>query len=153
LGFALIAAPTKRNGSAIAHMFSVFDSILVAQDRVQEKYMDIARLSNVIRINVGDVPTFSTTRSRDQQDRLLLAGKEAASGFFATATVKFGEPEELPFVEASIEVARAKANQGRFEEALSAIARQHIVRGGVARDTGLLEDRVLVKYYIDLMAA
>lgn len=154
IGFALTSKPaTRRNGSVLTHVFSVFDSILVAQDRVQEKYMDISRLSNVIRINVGDTPTFSTDRSRDQQDHLILAGKDAAAKFFATATVKFGEAEEVPFVERSIDAAKTKVDQGRSEDALSTIAREHIVRGGVARDTGLLEDRVLVKYYIDLMAA
>ena len=154
LGFALISKPSAgKSSSVLAHVFSIFDSILVAQDRIQEKYMDIARLSNVVRINVGDAPTFSSDRSRDQQDRLILAGRDAADKFFGTATVKFGDIEEVPFVEKSIEAAKANVDQGRPEEALSAIARDHIVRGGVARDTGLLEERVLVKYYIDLMAA
>ncbi|MGL3106017.1 patatin-like phospholipase family protein [Bradyrhizobium sp. BR 1432] len=147
LGFALISKPTSsKNSSVLAHVFSVFDSILVAQDRVQEKYMDIARLSNVVRINVGDTPTFSRDSSRDQQDHLILAGKEATTRFFATATVKFGEAEEVPFVERSIDSVKRMVEQGQPEEAISTIARGHIVRGGVARDTGLLEDRVLVKY-------
>jgi NTE family protein len=154
LGFTLISrAKRKEQASILTHAFSVFDSVLVAQDRIQEKYMDIARLANVIRIDVGQTPTFSTTQSRDQHDRLILAGKDAASKFFVTATVNFGEPEEVPFVPMSVEMARKQANEGDYQGAVSTIARQHIVRGGVARDHGLLEERVLVKYYIDLMAA
>ncbi len=154
LGFALISRPAVRTReSIISHAFSVFDSVLVAQDRIQEKYMDVARLANVIRINVGDAPTFSVDRSMDQQRSLLLAGADAAKRFFATASVDFGEPLAVPFVGSSIEHAQAQVEQGRHEEAISTIARQHIVRGGVARDTGLLEERVLVEYYVDLMSA
>jgi len=154
LGFALISRPAARTKeSMISHAFSVFDSVLVAQDRIQEKYMDVARLANVIRINVGDAPTFSVERNTDQQRSLLLAGADAAKRFFATASVDFGEPLALPFVGTSVGHARTQAEQGRYEEAISTIARQHIVRGGVARDTGLLEERVLVEYYIDLMSA
>jgi orotate phosphoribosyltransferase len=91
--------------------------------------------------------------SREQHDRLISAGKGAASKFFVTATINFGEQEQLPFVTAPIEMARTHANDGEHQKAVSVIARQHIVRGGVARDDGLLEERVLVKYYIDLMAA
>lgn len=155
LGFALISRSrmSTKKTSPIAHALSVFDSILVAQDRVQEKYMDIARLSNVIRIDTGATPTFSTENGKAQHDLLLCAGKEAVTTFFNTATVKFGEAEDVPPLPGAIGVAQRYAGEGNDAKALSTIAREHIVRGGVARDSGFIEKRVLVKHYIDLMAA
>jgi NTE family protein len=154
LGFALVSKTKKtEQGGFLTHAFSLFDSILVAQDRVQEKYMDIARSANVIRIDVGETPTFSTTQTRDQHNSLLLAGKEAASRFFEQATVNFGTPVRVPPVPTTVQTARDQVDKREYPRAVSTIVRHHILNGGVARDDGLLEDRVLVRYYIDLMAA
>jgi NTE family protein len=152
LGFTLVSKPKMQEKTSIlAHAFSIFDSILVAQDRVQEKYMDPTRFANVIRIHIDETPTFRTTQSPDQQNSLILAGKDAASKYFTTATTNYGERVNAP--ESTIQTTRTQALDGNHQGAVSAIARQHILHGGVARDDGLLTDRVLVKYYIDLMEA
>ena len=154
LGFTLVSKAKDRSQvSILAHAFSIFDSVLMAQDRVQEKYADAARLSNVICIDVGEIPTFSTTITQDQHNTLLLAGKDAAEKYFASATADYGEKLPAPSDDQSIELARQEAANGNHPSAVSAIARQHIFRGGIARDDGLSADRVFVKYYIDLMEA
>ncbi|MDY6949626.1 MAG: patatin-like phospholipase family protein [Pseudomonadota bacterium] len=150
LGFSLISdrcAP--ENSSFLEHVYSVFESVLVAQDRVQEKYMDISRVANVIRISVPSTRALSRSVCCD---RLLLCGREAASEYFRTATMRYGEPVSAPSTPCPVDLMRRVA-AGDYMQALSIIARQHILHGGVARDEGLTVRRVLVRYYIDLMGA
>lgn len=150
LGFSLISDRcTPDNSSFLEHVYSVFESVLLAQDRVQEKYMDISRAASVIRIRVPSTRALSRNVCCD---RLLLCGREAAAEYFKTATMQYGEPLIAPSPCDSSEVMRL-VKDGQYMQALSTIARQHILYGGVARDEGLTISRVLVRYYIDLMAA
>lgn len=134
----------------LTHAFSVLESVLAAQDRIQEKYLDAPRLANVIRITIEKTPTFATKRSRHEHDSLMLAGTKSASKYFDTATVEYGRRAVVPFVTAEL---NKSVIEGDFARVISDIARQHILLGGVARDDGTLKDRVLVRYYIDLMEA
>jgi NTE family protein len=155
LGFALVskAKPTG-DRSVRNYVFSLFDSLLIAQDRIQEKYMDAARLANVIRIGTGNSPTFAKTRSQEEHDSLILAGRDAASKYFLTATMRYGEPVSVPAIAIlSMTAKRKSAVDGNYHAAVSAITRDHIFHGGVARDDGLYADRVFVRYYVDLMEA
>ena len=155
IGFSLITRP-KRQGERLstwAHVLSIVNSVLVAQDRVQEKYMDTARLSNVIRIEVDPIPTFSASLTPKQNDALVKAGRDAASNYFTKATMNYGEPVKVDFDKPVIDVSRAMVGRGDYQGAVSLIARAHVLHGGVARDDGLLARRVFVKYYIDLMEA
>jgi NTE family protein len=152
LGFTLVPkAKEPPKTSILAYAYSVFESVLVAQDRIQEKYMDTARLANVIRISIDPTPTFSSSQSREDHSALINAGAESARDYFATATTSYGERVKAPAM--STLNARNQVTQRDYRGAVSTIARQHILHGGVARDDGLVADRVLVRYYIDLMEA
>ena len=154
LGFALISSPAEeRKKSVLSHVYSIVESVLAAQERVQDKYIDAPRSASVIRIDVGTTPTFVTSQSREKHDSLLLAGRDAAAKYFERATENYGRRMLLPSLGPAHQTPIQLVSSGNYREAVSAIARQHIIHGGVARDSGPGADRVLVKYYIDLMEA
>lgn len=150
LGFSLATDHCVMEGASfLQHVHSVFESVLVAQDRVQEKYMNMPRSANVVRIRIPPTHTLSATANHE---RLVLCGRDATLEYFRTATMQYGEPLHAPEDAAHQEV-MSMIEDGRLKDALSAIVRGHILHGGVARDDGLSAQRVLVRYYIDLMAA
>lgn len=154
LGFALAPPHGRRNGEStfMTHIYSVFESILVAQDRVQEKYLDNTGLANVIRIPIPETATFDRKQSRTDRLGLIDAGKLAALEYFQNARPSEPERVEVP-AESNLTEAKAALANGDHKTALSMIARDHIFRGGVAQDQGLVGERKFVRYYVDLMDA
>lgn len=147
LGFSLSQAPESNdNDSFPRHLCSIFESVLIAQDRVQERFLDPFRLANVIRIRIPPTGTFESKMSDEKRSQLINAGKIAALEYFKTAIGRYGE-----------RVGTAPRNRELREESsdqiTAAVSRDHIFPGGVARDDGISKERRFVKYYIDLMEA
>lgn len=154
LGFSLISETEKPVGSSLLqYVYSVFQSVLIAQDRIQEKYLDTARSSNIIRIPVPLTATFSSKRSKNDHDALIDAGSKAAAEYFKVATTDYGRPIPARDDQQLKEKAKGFVDSLYFDRALSLVARQHLLHGGVARDDGLIVQRKLVRYYVDLMGA
>lgn len=154
LGYTLstINSNIPKNGMFPEYLYSIFDSLLVAQDKVQEKYLDVGRLANVIRILIPKTATFDKNQTQQDKEALISAGTTAARDYFNTAPNL--NQERVPS-STCLDIAKVteSINSEKFNTAISAIARQHILRGGVAMDHGLSDKRTYVKYYIDMMEA
>lgn len=156
LGFALTTQSSEADDPSVSakppnQLYSLFQSILTAQDRVQERYLDVARLANVIRIPVA-ASTFDVTQGNEERTTLFDAGYRAASEYFDKVPPLLHQ--RVP-AKAQDYVAEARRclDAGDAAGAISRIAREHLLRGGVAVDNGWSTNRRFVKYYIDLMAA
>lgn len=153
LGFALApyAARVPASNSPIT-LYTLFEAILSAQDRVQERYLATARLAEVIRVRIPPTYTFETRQTPDQRQTLVLAGRIAAIDYFDNAPKDYQDRVEAP-APSRIGEAKALASKGQLEQSLSLIVREHLLKGGVARDEGYAETRKFVRYYVDLMEA
>lgn len=160
LGFALTTETEDDAGvgydagasTSLPHqVYSIYQSILAAQDRVQERYLDVARLANVIRIPVTS-GTFDGTQGDDERTALLNAGHRAASEYFDNVPAEMHK-KILAKDEDYVAQARDHLVQDDLAGAISRIARAHLLHGGVAVDNGSLTKRRFVKHYVDLMTA
>ena len=153
LGFALVPKLNRRQVSSrvLDYLKLLLDALLVSQDCVQERYLQPSRPANVIRILTGSVGTFESDLTPHQLMELYESGRHAAQDYFRTqpgTQTRVGKYRDNPVPDAT-----ARFGSGDSSGAVKIIAREHLLRGGIAEDSGIATPQVRVKYYVDLMEA